>query len=125
LPTVACGPPSASPPALAWRDLLAQPLVTFPPGYQQRQLIEARAAERGLVPRIVLESEHVAVLLEAVRAGLGMTTLLEPAARDAGVGIHKLEEDSLLQVNLCHRRDYPLTRVAQALADHLAAFARD
>ena len=124
LQSVACGPLPASSPAPTWRDLLAGPLVTFPVGYQQRQLVEARAKDYGIAPRIVLESEHVAVLLEAVRAGLGMTTLPEPATKNAGVAVYDLEEAQLLRVNLCHRRDYPLTRAAQALVDHLCGAGR-
>lgn len=101
---------------LGWRDVLEQPLVIFPVGYHQRKLIDTQARRRGVVPRIAMETESVPVLLAAVRRGVGIATLPEPAVRGLpSLAAVPLEDDEVLSVVVCYRRDYPLSRPAQAL----------
>lgn len=115
---------SASPLArlrtVTWPELLRQPLVTFPVGYHQRRLIDTQARKHGFARHIAMESESVAVLLEAVRQGVGVATLPGPAVLDAkDITALPLEEDDVLSVVACHRRDYPLSRAGKLLLDHV------
>ncbi|MDH5823647.1 LysR family transcriptional regulator [Luteimonas sp. RD2P54] len=106
--------------AMSWSELLSRPIIAFPAGYHQRSRLEAHARRLGLVPGIVMETESVAVLIEAVRRGIGVATLPEPAVRDVdGVAWLPLEGNDVLSVGVCHRRDYPLSRAARALVEHL------
>ncbi|NZA26560.1 LysR family transcriptional regulator [Luteimonas sp. SJ-92] len=122
-PNVACmaaASRSAPGAAMTWPELLSQPIVAFPVGYHQRSRIDAQARRIGVVPRIVMETENVAVLLEAVRRDIGLATLPEPAVRGVGgLVTMPLEGDEVLSVAVCYRRDYPLSRAARALIEHL------
>jgi len=110
---------------LPWRELLRQPLATFPAGYHQRSLIEQQAQKRGLVPKIILEAESPAVILQAVRAGLGVTTMPAFATRgQPGVTAVRLEGGSVLSVIVCMRRGFPHSRAAEALLSHLRSSLR-
>lgn len=107
---------------LSWRDLLLQPLALFPPGYHQRALVEQYAEKLRLRPRIVVEAENPAVLLEAARLGIGATTLPAPAALGiAGVRCTPLpqQQGDRLRVAACWPKAVPLGRAAQALLTHL------
>lgn len=123
--------PARSPLARAgrvpWRDLLVQPLATFPAGYHQRTLLEQRAAALRLPLRIVVEAENPAVLLEAVRAGVALTTLPAPASEGwSGIRTVPLpqRDGDRLVIVACWRRAHPLGRAAGALRDHLVAALR-
>lgn len=112
---------------VSWRELLAQPLATFPQGYHQRELLDQRAAALRLTLRIAVEAESPAVLLEAVRAGVGVTTLPAPASQGwpgiRTVPLPQREGDRLVIV-ACWKRAQPLGRAAAALRDHLQAALR-
>ncbi len=118
---MAAASPLAKSQRLSWRELLRQPLVTFPPGYHQRSLIDQQAHKRGITPQIVMEVENVTVLLEAVRRGIGLTTLPAPAvAGIRGVTTVALEEDDVLVVTACYPRGVPLSHATAALLQHLS-----
>ena len=127
-PNVACvaaSSPLAQLRRLGWKDLLAQPLVAFPPGYHQRDLMDSQARKRGVALHIALEVESVAVLLEAVRCGIGITTLPAPAVQGLpGLATVALTEDDMLAVAACHRRGFALSQAGQALLAHIESALR-
>jgi DNA-binding transcriptional LysR family regulator len=123
LPNVAVvqeGSPLAKLSRLPWRELLQQPLVTFPTGYHQRWLIEHHASKRGIVPKIALESENLGVIVEAVRGGLGVTTVPALAVQgQGGVAAVRLEAGDVLTVGACMRRGFARSNAGEALLRHL------
>jgi len=107
-------------PRLPWRVLLQQPLVMFPQNYHQRWLIDHQAAKRGVAPRIALESENLGVIFEAVRAGLGVSTMPALAVqRQRQLATVRLETDDVLTVAACTRQGFPHSRATQELLQHL------
>ncbi len=121
LDNVACVPaasPLAQQPRLAWKDLLQRPLVLFPVGYHQRALVDHHAERLKLRPTIALEADSPTLLLQAVRAGLGVTTLPAPAAEDMD-GVTRValphRAGDRLQVCACWARAMPMSRAARAL----------
>jgi DNA-binding transcriptional LysR family regulator len=120
---VAKSSPPGSNGSLTWRELLRQPLLAlFPPGYHQRALVEQHAEALNLRAQIVIEAENPAVLLEAARLGLAVTTLPAPAALGVDgvrcVPLPQRQGDRLL-VAACWPKAVPLGRAAQALLEHL------
>ena len=107
---------------LTWRELLQHPLALFPAGYHQRALVEQYAEKLRIRPRVVIEAENPAVLLEAARLGIAATTLPAPAALGVnGVRCAPLpqQQGDRLNVAACWPKAVPLGRAAQALMSHL------
>lgn len=72
-------------------DLVDVPLLLPSGRHGLRAIVEAAFARARRSPRIVLEIDGLAPLMEAVRAGLGAT--IQPgaaAARDSGLGLRRL-----------------------------------
>jgi LysR family cyn operon transcriptional activator len=121
LDNVACvgaDSPLAKGERMAWKDLLQQPLALFPVGFHQRSIVDQHAERLKLRPRIAVEAESPAVLLQAVRAGLAATTLPAPAAAGApGVTSIRLQHQAgdRLLVAACWRKAAPMSKAAQAL----------
>ena len=63
-------------------QLAAEPLVSYQRGFAGRRRLDAAFAQRGLVPRIVLEAIDSDVVKTYVRVGLGVGIVAEMAMRD-------------------------------------------
>lgn len=61
-------------------DLAEEPLLLFREGFLQRAMLEDAFGERGLAPRISLETNLVPLLLDAAARGTGVTTFLRMVA---------------------------------------------
>lgn len=79
-------------PSVALRELVADPLITFPRGSGTRDTIEAgfRAASIAR-PTIVAETIDPLAMLELVREGLGLALVPAAMAELAGAGVRALE----------------------------------
>jgi DNA-binding transcriptional LysR family regulator len=125
LDNVACVP-AASPLAhsarVAWKDLLQWPLALFPVGFHQRALVDHHAQRLKLQPRIAVEAESPELLLQAVQAGVAVTTLPAPAAAGSpGIVSIALQHRAgdRLQVAACWSKSAPMGKAARALLGHL------
>lgn len=105
------------------RQLVDEPFALLSPGLRARASVDAYFASNRISPRVVLESNAVATLLAAVRAGLAVTVLPEPRFADT----HKLPVLSLSPAPqsqlaaLLWRRETPRAPAATALADEIRA----
>jgi LysR family transcriptional regulator, cyn operon transcriptional activator len=117
---VAAGSELAAHSRLAWEDLLQQRLVAFPVGYHQRALIDQHAERLKLRPLIALETESPDLLLQAVGAGIGVTTLPAPAAHNApgvvSVALPNRAGDRL-QLAACWSKAAPMSKAARTLLE--------
>lgn len=105
---------------LDWADLVHERLILFPRGYHQRSRIEEAAARLQRPLQLIVEAESEPLMLDLVRQGHGVATLLSAAA--AGVpGIHvlTLPADALVPVAVCRRVQPPRGRAVDAFHEFL------
>ncbi len=107
---LACCVPEASPMAaeseIAWRDILRHPLALFPRGYNQRARIDEIAAQLGVRPNVVVESESSGFLLEMVRAGHAISITFAEAGRAIkGISVVPIETRPSVPISICRRKD--------------------
>lgn len=125
-PIVACVAESsvlAAQSTLTWAELLNEPLICFPPNYYQRVRLEEAARSMGVPARIVAEVEAIPMILELVRRGHGVATLLKAAmAGQKGVIALGLPSDAAVPIALCVREISPLSAAARALHDFLVEY---
>jgi DNA-binding transcriptional LysR family regulator len=101
------------------------PLVLPRPGSPLRRTIEEGLRRRGLPAaelRPVLETDSVVAMLQAARAGLGLTFVPRSCApsRGEGVGLVELADQPIQQDwFLCRARERSLPRAVQALYEYL------
>ena len=127
-PMVACVKASVegepSPPSLmmTWSELLDRPLILFPKSYHQRQRLEQEAARLGRRPLIKAEAESVPLMLDLVRDGHGVATLLAAAAYGAeGIIPLLIAGGASVPIALCRRVEAPSSPPVEALRHHLVA----
>lgn len=114
--------PLAARAALNWDELLAQPLLLFPRGYHQRTRVDEAARRRGVQPRVPVEAESLPLLLDLVRRGRGVATLLACAAQGVpGVRALALPDDAVVPIAVSRRAGAPLGALAETFLAHLAA----
>ncbi len=122
-PMVACvaaGDSLAARERLGWSELIDRPLVLFPRGYYQRERLEDVAARAGRALTLAAEAEAVPIIVELVRAGLGVATLMGAATKNlAGIRVLTLPRDAVVPVAVCHRADGPGSAAAEAFLDFL------
>jgi DNA-binding transcriptional LysR family regulator len=122
-PMVACvagSSPLATRRQLGWEELLDQPLILFPKGYHQRSRVDEAAERLRRSPTVVAEAEAVPLILELVRRGSGVATLLSAAAEGAeGIQSLALPGEATVPVAICRRANAPATRAAEALHAYL------
>jgi DNA-binding transcriptional LysR family regulator len=122
-PMVACvaeSSPLASHGQLSWQEFLEQPLILFPKGYHQRSRVDEASERLRLSPTVVVEAEAVPLILELVRRGRGVATLLAAAAEGvAGVHALGLPKDATVPIAVCRRAGTASGSAAEALYWHL------
>lgn len=108
---------------VAWREFLAQPLVLFPRGYYQRDLIEAQAARHRTTLQTAAETDALPLLKAILRLGRA-AGLLMPMAVSAGEGLAVVAFDTpaRLRIAACRRRGESRPAVLDLL-NHLLARA--
>jgi DNA-binding transcriptional LysR family regulator len=127
-PMVACvaaQSPLAQRRRLGWAELLDQRLIMFPRGYHQRSRVEDAAARlrRGL--DIAIEAESLPLIVELVRRGRGVATLLAAAAAGLpGVASLALPREATVPVALCRRADGPPNAAVEAFRAYVLRAAR-
>ena len=121
---VAATSPLAARKSLSWRQLLEQSLILYPHGYYLRARVEDVATRLGRTLDVKLETESVPLMLEAVRRGHGVATLLAVAADDQpGVRALALPRDATVPIAICRRQDALLSRAAEVFDEFIMAAA--
>jgi LysR family cys regulon transcriptional activator len=102
--------------ALTLEDLAEQPLITYHEGYTGRGRIDARFAEAGLVPDIVMSALDADVIKTYVEVGLGVGIVAAMAVDDQrDQGLRKLAAAHLFEPNT--------TRIAVRRGHYLRGYA--
>lgn len=114
------------PPGHRWRarrrvrveDLADEELVTTPPGFGHRALVDGLLAEAGVAPRISFESADLATIEGLVAAGLGVALVPEQFAGTSGsVGLPVTAAGARRTVGLTWRSDRELAPPAARFRD--------
>jgi DNA-binding transcriptional LysR family regulator len=103
-------------------DLNALPLVMFREGYDLRDVTLDVCRRAGVEPRLVSQGGEMDGVLAFVAAGLGAAVVpaIAMPAESTLVAIPFTHPGLSRTVALAHRKDRPVPRPAQALADQLA-----
>lgn len=121
MPMMACmasSSPLAAARRLSWARLLEQKLILFPRGYYQRARVEDAATRLGRTLDVRLETESVPVMLEMVRRGHGVATLLAGAVPpEPGMTVLPLPRDARVPIAICRRLNAALPRAATYFED--------
>ena len=101
---------------LTLEALAEQPLITYHEGYTGRGRIDARFAEAGLVPDIVMSALDADVIKTYVEVGLGVGIIASMAFDDArDLGLRRLDASYLFERNT--------TRIAVRRGHYLRGYA--
>jgi LysR family transcriptional regulator, transcription activator of glutamate synthase operon len=108
---------------LPLRALEDQPLIAFEPGSSTRQLMDGALAAAGVVPRIALEANDLALVRSLVARGLGLAILPRSFAERPGprISFRTLSPALRMDVVLWWRGDRRLSPAARAFVDFVAA----
>jgi DNA-binding transcriptional LysR family regulator len=99
-------------------ELADEELVTTPPGFGYRALVEGLLAQAGVSPAVSFESADLATIEGLVAAGLGVAVLPEPLAGASGTVPVRLREPAARRtVALCWRLDREVPPAAQRFLD--------
>lgn len=109
--------PLAGKALVTWPEFLAQPLVLFPRGYYQRDLVEAQAGRRRVILDAAAETDSIPLLKAILRLGKA-AGLLMPMAVSAGEGLAVVPFDApaRLRIAACRRRGESRQAVGDLLA---------
>ena len=122
---VAAASPLASRRRLGWAELLDQRLIMFPRGYYQRSRVEDAAARLRRALDIAVEAESLPLVVDLVRRGHGVATLLAAAAVDLpGIATLALPAEATVPVAVCRRADAPPNAAVEAFHAWLLRHAR-
>lgn len=100
------------------RELDGLAMVVFEKSFLQRNLLDEMSKKAGVTYRIVLQSNFVHLIHEAVAKGLGAATLLRSiVARDSRLVALSFDPPSIFRFNLCWRSDYALSKPNRAFLD--------
>lgn len=128
-PLVACVAtfsPLAGRQRLTWAEFLDEPLILFPRSYLHRLRVEEAAANLGRSPRVVAEVEAVPLIVELVRRGHGMATLMAAVAeRLPDIRILSLPSEATVPITICRRVKAPGNPAVEAFHAYLVQHADD
>jgi DNA-binding transcriptional LysR family regulator len=119
-PMVACVAKSSRLPRrtpLTWEQLFAQPLILFPKGYHQRQLLEHVSTRDGFHMNTVMEVETVPLMMSLVEQNLGVTIVMDVAAEANRERVARiaLPTEAQVPIALCRRKLSPLSQAGEML----------
>jgi DNA-binding transcriptional LysR family regulator len=89
-----------APPDSAGHDLAAAEWILYPPGSRTRALIDQAFIERGVRPRVTLETGSPEVMRQLVSLGLGWSVLPEAVAQGAVTELRRVRGRALTQRSL-------------------------
>ena len=101
---------------LTLEALAEQPLITYHEGYTGRGLIDARFAEAGLVPDIVMSALDADVIKTYVEVGLGVGIVASMAFDD-------VRDGGLRKIDASHLFERNTTRIAVRRGHYLRGYA--
>ena len=103
---------------VALTELGSEELITTPPGFGHRQLVDGLLREAGVAPSISFESQDLATIEGLVAAGLGVAVVPEAFAGHSGtVGLRLSAAGARRTIGLTWRTDRELTPPAQRFLD--------
>ena len=119
---VARGHPLAGRGQVEGRDLDDLAMVLFDGSFIQRTIIDGLCKSAGARPRVVLQSNFVSLVTEAVVGGLGAATLLRSLADSiSGVVALSFVPKQTLSFALCWRHDLYLSHANRAFVEFVRA----
>lgn len=96
-------------------ELAEEELVTTPPGFGHRRLVDDLLRAAGVAPSIAFESEDLTTIVGLVAAGLGVAVVPDVVAERAGADAVALSGGGRRTIGLTWRLDRPLTPPAERL----------
>ena len=96
-------------------DLAGEELVTTPPGFGHRRLVDGLLREAGVSPTVAFESEDLTTIVGLVAAGLGVAVVPDVIAERSGAEAVALEGGARRTIGLTWRSDRELTPPAERL----------
>jgi len=115
---VAPGHPLARRKSIAGSELDGLPMALFNGTFIQREILDKLCKRGGAKPRVVLQSNSVALIRRAVADGLGAATLLRSlAAGTPPLVAVSFEPKEILRFSLCWRDENYLSKANRALVD--------
>ncbi|WP_353951114.1 LysR family transcriptional regulator [Knoellia sp. S7-12] len=109
---------------IALQDLADEELVTTPPGFGYRALVDDLLASAGVAPKVSFESADLATIEGLVSAGLGVAVLPEQFAGQTGtVGIPLTAAAARRTIGLTWRTDRDLAPPAARFVDFVVSAA--
>ena len=109
-------------------DFAAEPLIVYDRESRTTEMLMRHLLEEGVFPRVTIEADHVAVVKELVRQGVGIAVLPSWAVRDEvgrgelralGVGTHGLTRAWCLAALENGAQPAALKALARLCAEHL------
>lgn len=120
---VVCMPPEhpfAELSAVPARRLDEVPLVLFPPGYYQRERLDALLTAAGLRPNIVCETNLVPLIKQLVAHGAGVGTLLRDAITpEDDLAVRPFDPPVHVEVAICWKHGRQLSPADRAFVEFL------
>lgn len=102
------------------RELLAEPLIHFTEGYHLRELIDERAAQEGVVPAVVAESNLFALARSLVREELGLAFFPRAVVvNDAGMAAISCDPPLFLDLAIAWKKNVSLSRANRVFVDFI------
>ncbi len=103
-------------------ELGGEELVTTPPGFGHRSLVDGLLREAGVAPTVSFESQDLATIVGLVAAGLGVAVVPEAfAGQDGTIGVAISAEGARRTIGLTWRSDRDLPPPAVAFRDFVVA----
>jgi LysR family transcriptional regulator, transcription activator of glutamate synthase operon len=104
----------------------AEELITTPPGFGSRRLLDGLLREAGVVPRISFESQDLATIEGLVAAGLGVAVLPEAFTGHSGTtGVRLTAPGARRVIGLTWRTDRELAPAAEGFRSFVVARGRE
>lgn len=108
------------------QQLAAWPLILFPRGYYQRELLDQLLAAAGPRPQVACETNLVPLMKQLVIQGAGCATLLRDALdRSDRLVAVPFEPPLFVDVAICWKRGRQLSRAEQAFVEFLTAAEKE
>ncbi|GAA1479301.1 LysR family transcriptional regulator [Nocardioides aestuarii] len=104
-------------------ELAGDELVTTPPGFGHRRLVDDLMRDAGVAPAVAFESEDLTTIVGLVAAGLGVAVVPDVVAARSGAEAVPLEGAARRTIGLTWRTDHEPTPPAERLRRFVLARA--